>query len=190
MNKNSSLLFFALLLLCSHLNLSAQNSREEKMQQILDEIKAPEIPSYSAIITRYGAKPDGKTDAKPVFDKLIKMSARKGGIRIIVPPGEYFVNGPLHLDNNVCLDIQEGARIVFGSDPKKYLPVVFTSWEGTFLYNYSPFIYAYEKENVSIIGKGTLDGRSAETFATWRKEQKASHLLSREMYQNNTPFVR
>ena len=188
MNKKYSLLLFALALLCSNLNLCAQSTRLEKMQQILDEIKAPEIPVYSAKITRYGAKPDGKTDAKPVFDKLIKMSTRKGGIRIIVPPGDFFVDGPLHLESNVCLDIQEGARIIFGSNAQKYLPVVFTSWEGTFLYNYSPFIYAYEKENVSIIGKGTIDGSSSETFATWRKDQKESQMLSREMNHNNTPL--
>ena len=162
MNKKFSLLLFTLLLLVSNLNLGAQNSRQEKMQQILEKIKAPELPIYTAVITRYGAKPDGKTDAKPVFDKLINMSSRKGGLHIIVPPGEYFIDGPLHLESNVCLDIQEGACLIFGSNPEKYLPVVFTSWEGTFLYNYSPFIYAYEKENISIIGKGTIDGRSEE----------------------------
>ncbi len=188
MNKTYSFLLFAILLIGNSLTLLAQDTRQEKMQRILDEIKAPEIPTYSATITKYGAKADGKTNAKPAFDRLIAMAGRKGGIRIIVPPGDYFVDGPLHLESNVCLDIQEGARIIFGSNPEKYLPAVFTSWEGTFLYNYSPFIYAYEKENISIIGKGTIDGRSAETFATWRKDQKESQMLSREMNHNNIPF--
>ena len=188
MNKTYSFLLFAILLIGNSLTLLAQNTRQEKMQRILDEIKAPEIPTYSATITKYGAKADGKTNAKPAFDRLIAMAGRKGGIRIIVPPGDYFVDGPLHLESNVCLDIQEGARIIFGSNPEKYLLAVFTSWEGTFLYNYSPFIYAYEKENISIIGKGTIDGRSAETFATWRKDQKESQMLSREMNHNNIPF--
>ena len=29
----------------------------------------------------------------------------------------------------------------FSSEPAFYLPLVKTSWEGTFLQNYSPFIY-------------------------------------------------
>ena len=66
--------------------------------------------------------------------------------------------------------------------------MVFTSWEGTFLYNYSPFIYAFGKENISIIGKGTIDGNSANTFATWRQHQKESQALSRQMNHAGTPF--
>jgi hypothetical protein len=32
--------------------------------------------------------------------------------------------------------------------------LVFTRWEGTELMNYSPFIYAFEQENIGITGKG------------------------------------
>ena len=59
--------------------------------------------------------------------------------------------------------------------------MVKTSWEGTFLQNYSPFIYGYGLSNVSIIGKGTIDGNAATTFATWRKDQKKAQQLSRKM---------
>ncbi|HEU5133340.1 MAG TPA: glycoside hydrolase family 28 protein, partial [Pyrinomonadaceae bacterium] len=40
------------------------------------------------------------------------------------------------------------------------LPVVFSRWEGVELFNYSPFIYAFEQQNIAITGKGTLDGQS------------------------------
>lgn len=48
----------------------------------------------------------------------------------------------------------DGAIIKFDSNPKYYLPLVKTSWEGTFLYNYSPFIYGYNLHDISIVGKG------------------------------------
>jgi polygalacturonase len=64
------------------------------------------------------------------------------------------------LKNNVNLEIAEGARIKFSQNPKDYLPVVFSRWEGVEVFNYSPFIYAFEQRNIAITGKGTLDGQS------------------------------
>ena len=62
-----------------------------------------------------------------------------GGAHIVVPAGEYLLNGPIHFVSNVCLELQEGATLKFSSEPAFYLPLVKTSWEGTFLQNYSPF---------------------------------------------------
>ena len=76
-------------------------------------------------------------------------------------------------------EIRSGTRI---------LPaLVKTSWEGTFLQNYSPFIYGYQLENISIIGKGTIDGNAGSTFATWKSQQKKGQQLSRDMNHNETP---
>ena len=79
------------------------------------------------------------------------------------------------------LHLSENAVLRFGSDYKDYLPVVLTSWEGTLLYNYSPFIYAYKKKNIAITGKGTIDGEAQNTWAKWRAKQSNDQLLSREM---------
>lgn len=64
-----------------------------------------------------------------------------------------------------------------------------TSWEGTFLQNYSPFIYGYQLENVSIIGKGVIDGNAGSTFATWKSKQKKGQQLSREMNHKEVPVA-
>ncbi|MDR2906766.1 MAG: glycoside hydrolase family 28 protein [Bacteroidales bacterium] len=155
--------------------------------EILQRIKAPKVPEFTANITDFGGMGDSLFDNKAVFQKLFAMAEEKGGIHIVVPEGNYFVKGPLHLESNVCLDLQKGATLWFSSDPKDYLPVVKTSWEGTFLYNYSPLIYAYQKENISIIGQGTINGNAAETFATWRTLQNESQALSRDMNHTNVP---
>jgi polygalacturonase len=64
------------------------------------------------------------------------------------------------LKSNVNLHISEGATIRFSTNPDHYLPVVFTRWEGVECYNYSPLIYAFEQKNISVTGKGTLDGQA------------------------------
>ena len=89
--------------------------------------------------------------------------------------------------SNVCLEIQEGATLKFAPEPEYYLPAVKTSWEGTFLQNYSPFIYGYQLHDVSIIGKGTIDGNAMTTFATWRGLQKPAQQRSRDMNHAGTP---
>jgi len=35
-------------------------------------------------------------------------------------------------------------------------PLVLTRWEGVELMNYSPFIYAFEQENIAVTGEGTF----------------------------------
>ena len=95
----------------------------------------------------------------------IDRVAAEGGGRVAVPPGEHLTDGPIRLRSNIELHLEEGARIVFPDDPKKYLPAVPTSWEGVECLNYSPLVYAYGCTNVAITGKGTF----APKMGFWRK---------------------
>ena len=136
----------------------------------------------------FGAKGDGKKDCKPAFDKAMKAAAKsKTGMHLVVPAGTYRLCGPIHLVSNLCLELQEGAVLKFDSKPDHYLPTVRTSWEGTFCQNFSPFIYGFCLENVAIIGKGTIDGDAADTFAQWRKDQKPDQQLIRQYDHQETP---
>lgn len=147
---------------------------------IVNRISGATISEKIIQIKHFGAVADGKKDCCPAFAKAIKQAVRKGGARIVVPAGEYYLCGPIHLQSNICLDLQEGAVLRFSTDPTHY-PTVNTSWEGTYLYNYSPFIYAYEATNIAIIGKGCIDGNAATTFGTWKEKQRADLLESRRM---------
>ncbi|MDE5813750.1 MAG: glycoside hydrolase family 28 protein, partial [Muribaculaceae bacterium] len=147
---------------------------------ILTRIKGSRISDNSVCILDYGAKGDGVKDCLKAFEKAIRTADKFGGVHIVVPAGEYFMEGPLHLQSNVCIELEEGAVLKFTPDTKKY-PIVKTSWEGTYLSNYSPFIYGYGLHDVAIIGKGTIDGNAMSTFATWKPNQKPAQMRSREM---------
>jgi len=161
--------------------------RVAKRDSVLRLITGARQPGYTVDITRFGAKGDGKKDCKPAFDKAMKMAEKKGGARIVVPEGVYLVKGPIRFVSNVCLELSEGATLRFSPEPGYYLPVIKTSWEGTFLSNYSPFIYGYGLHDVSITGRGTIDGDASSTFATWRSKQKAGQTLSRDMNHREEP---
>lgn len=129
-----------------------------KMQDIIDAVKEPVFPNKKYSINEFGAIADGKFDNTQVFKKAILACAEKGGGVINVPAGKYYT-GPIHLDNNINLHLEEGAELLFSTNPKDF-PMVHTSFEGTELMNYSPLIYAYQKRNVAVTGKGTINGQA------------------------------
>jgi polygalacturonase len=174
------ILSFACLLACSNPSIK-ELSREEKRDAILKKIVPPKISATVLQISAFGAKGDSIHDNKSSFDKAMQESKANGGAKIVVTPGIYIINGPIHFVSNTTLELQKGAKLIFGTNAKDYLPVVPTSWEGTFLHNYSPLIYAYQVENVAIIGEGIIDGNGKEGFSQWYDLQKPSQQLSRKM---------
>lgn len=158
---------------------------------ILHVITGAPVASARATIdvTRLGARPDGRHDCLKAFNRAIaRASATPGGARVIVPAGRYLVRGPINLRSNVCLHLDSAAVIIFDPDPALY-PVVESSWEGTFVHNLSPMIRACDVENVAITGRGTIDGKAASTFATWRPHQARARSLSRHMNHTRVPLA-
>jgi polygalacturonase len=138
-----------------------------ELPQILKRIKPPVFPKRDFLVTQFGGVGDGQKDSTEAFQQAIAKCVAAGGGRVVVPAGT-FVTGPIHLKSNVNLHVSEGATIKFSRDPKKYLPVVFSRWEGVELMNYSPFIYALDQTNIAVTGQGTLDGQSGpEAWWPW-----------------------
>ena len=132
----------------------------QQLPALLARIKAPTFPNRDFKITDYGALADDKTDNTEAIRQAIAACNKAKGGRVVVPPGVW-LTGAIHLKSNVNLHVSEGATLKFIPDPAKYLPLVFTRWEGIELMNYSPLIYAFEQENIAITGKGTLDGSAS-----------------------------
>jgi polygalacturonase len=125
------------------------------------------FPGRDFDITGYGAAGDGAADCTQAFLRAIRACSRAGGGRVIVPQG-VFRTGAIHLLSNVNLHLCEGATLKFIPDPRLYLPAVYTRWEGVECMNYSPFIYAFGRENIAVTGAGTLDGQaSTEHWWPW-----------------------
>src|ERR1044071_1559076 len=144
-----------------------------RVPEILKRIKPPSFPDRDFAVTKYGAKGDGRVDNTEAFRKAVAACNKAGGGRVVVPAG-VFMTGAIHLKSNVNLHVSEGATIKFSQDPKAYLPLVFTRWEGMELMNYSPFIYAFEQQNIAVTGKGTLDGNGDEEH-WWFWKGQARH---------------
>jgi Tol biopolymer transport system component len=159
-----------------------------RADQIVRSIQRPVIPDRSYRLSDYGAAGDGITDNRPAFERAIAACSEAGGGRLVVEPGNYLINGPLHLKSHLDLHLEEGARIFFGSDPRAYLPVVLTSWEGTRCYNYSPFIYAFEVTDVAITGKGEIDGQGSDPWNGWKELQGPDQRLIRKMNNEEVPL--
>ncbi|MCF6130095.1 glycoside hydrolase family 28 protein [Flavobacterium sp. AS60] len=130
-----------------------------KMQDIVNSVKEPVFQNKTYLISDFGAVADGVFDNTQVFKKAIENCSANGGGIVKVSPGKYFT-GPIHLQSNVNLHLEEGAELLFSTNTKDY-PIVHTSFEGIELMNYSPLIYAYQKSNVAVTGKGTINGQAA-----------------------------
>lgn len=139
------------------------------LSQLRQHIRAPEFPDRDFPITDFGAIGDAGTDCTEAINNAVQACADAGGGRVVVPDGNYRT-ATVHLLSNVNLHITEGATLSFYTDPKRYLPRVFTRFEGVEYMGYSPLIYAYEQENIAVTGTGTIDGRAGvENWWSWKE---------------------
>ena len=141
-------------------------------EEILARIRPPVFPARDFEVTAFGAVADGAKDCSFALRRAIDACHAAGGGRVVVPKG-VFLTGPVHLRSRVNLHLAEGATLRFSRDPRHYLPLVFTRWEGVELMNYSPLVYAFEQQDVAVTGAGTLDGQADEEhWWPWKGREK------------------
>jgi len=147
--------------------------------------KRPVFPDKSVSIVDFGAQPGGTFINTTAINKAIREMSKSGGGKVIVPEGKW-LTGPIVLLSNVNLHLAEGAELFFSQDFSDYLPAVLTNWEGSEVYSYSPFIYAFEQENIAVTGKGVLNGQGKP----WWEQRKGKAFGNRklaEMNENEVP---
>jgi len=151
----------------------------------MPQLNRPVFPDRTVDIRDYGAVSDGKTLNTQAIAKAIESCAKSGGGRVLVPAG-IWLTGAVHLKSNIELYLDRDAVLRFSTNPKDYLPVVFTRWAGFECYNYSPLIYARDCENIAVTGQGNLDGQG-KPWWDWFKEQKRMSVELLEMGRTNVP---
>jgi len=135
---------------------------------IVRRIRVPKFASREFAITKFGAVGDGQAMCTDAIHKAIAACRSAGGGHVVVPAGR-FLTGAIRLQSGVNLHLAKNATLAFSGDALHYLPAVFTRWEGVELMNYSPFIYAFDVENIAITGSGTLDGQAGpDAWWNWR----------------------
>ena len=110
----------------------------------------------------YGAKGDGKTLDSPAIDRAIQACCEQGGGRVLLPAGRY-LSGSIHLKSNVELHLQAGCVIVAAPASMRAYDEAekfdFPEYQdGGHTYFHNSLIWAEGQENVSITGRGMIDG--------------------------------
>ena len=130
------------------------------------DVPVPAFPDRRFDVTQFGAKGDGKTLNTEAFAKAISACAQSGGGRVVVPAG-LWLTGPIVLQSNVDLHLEERAFVVFDPNLKHY-PLIETSYEGLQAYRRQSPISGRDLINVAITGKGIVDGSGQ----AWRPVKK------------------
>ena len=143
---------------------------------ILSRINPPRIPKVDFVVK------GGENDAHSSINSAITTAHDAGGGRVVLPAGKWQSNGPINLKSDVELHLSAGAMLRFSTNPDHY-PIVITKFEGTLLYNYSPFIRGYQLTNVALTGDSgsKIDGQGTKGFSTWRNKQSADQTALRGM---------
>lgn len=114
-----------------------------------------------------GAVADGKTLNTALIAKTIAELVKQGGGTLFFPAGTY-LTGPIELKSNITLDLESGAVLSFSDNFDHYLPYVEMRYEGVVMNSFHPLIYAYEAENITIKGRGVLNGNGKKWWmAAW-----------------------
>ena len=132
----------------------------------MPNVALPYIPDRQVLITDFGAKGDGGTLCTEAFGQAMQALAKQGGGRLIVPPG-IWLTGPIQFENNCELHVENGALVFFTTDFDAY-PMVETIYEGKKSTRKMSPLWAYEKHDVAITGKGSFDGQGQY----WRPSKK------------------
>jgi polygalacturonase len=151
-------------------NLMAQNSDSydtyKNVEFKMPKVNEPIIPNNTVNLKDFGAVNGGYILNTKAFADAIDAVSKKGGGKIIIPPG-IWLTGPIILKSNIELHAQTGALIKFSPDKSLY-PLIETSFEGLNTWRCISPIYGKNLENIAFTGNGVWDG-SGEV---WRQVKK------------------
>lgn len=129
--------------------------------------------SKDYVITKFGVGSDSTKLYTVAIQKIIDKAHKSGGGVIVIPKGVY-LTGALFFKPNTKLRLMQGA-VLKGSDNIANYPLIPSRMEGKKLDYYAALINAYQVNNFSITGPGTINGngfRFWESFWAYRDSMR------------------
>lgn len=117
-----------------------------------------------------GADSRGVESCTRLINQTIEKASSEGGGTLYFPAGVY-LTATIQMKSNITLHVESGATLRFSDRFEDYLPFVKIRWEGTVMNTLSPLIYARDADNLTITGRGTLDGNGFKWWS-WEKETR------------------
>jgi hypothetical protein len=121
-------------------------------------------------ICESGAVGDGRADDTEAIQNAIDLCSDEGGGKVLCPAGSYSIR-PLVLRSNVNLHLQENALLRGSANPEHY-----RNWKSRNIdadhvpYNSRYLIVAENERNISITGRGVIDGQGPAHYDTFKKD--------------------
>lgn len=114
-----------------------------------------------------GAVGDGVTLDTKAIQAAINACSQAGGGKVYLTNGK-FLSGTLYLKDNVTIYLEAGAVLLGSADINDY-PVTIPGFRSyTDNYTDKSLIYAEKVKNISIIGRGTIDGQGTSFKGKWK----------------------
>lgn len=121
-------------------------------------------------IRELGAVGDGRADDTEAIQNAIDLCNSEGGGKVLCPAGIYSIR-PLILRSDVNLYLEENALLRGSANPEHY-----SDWKSRNInpdhipYNSRYLIIAESERDISITGRGVIDGQGPAHYDTFKKE--------------------
>ncbi len=148
--------------------------------KIIRETEMPHIPDHRFYAAEFGIRKNSALLQTGALQKAIDTISASGGGRLILPEGKYRT-GALQLKSSVDLHLEDpGTVLSFAAEEiEKNYPLVYSHWEGTPCYNYSPLLYALRAHDIAVTGTGILDG-GADDLHWWNWHHQMENAWSED----------
>lgn len=152
-NNHMKRILIVLAVLTCILDVRAQNRFDGLYAGLPLDLSSPELPAIPDTrvnLADCGVKGDGVTLCTDAFRTAIAELSAAGGGHLDVPAGVW-LTGPIVLASHIDLHLEAGALVIFTPDKHAYV-------DGELKNRVNPCFFAQKCTDISITGKGILDG--------------------------------
>jgi polygalacturonase len=132
------------------------------------------LPSKNFDVRKFGAKGDGATYDTEAIQKALDECGKANGGTVIFTPGIY-LSKPLTLRTMTTVLLEEGATLLASPQQSDFLKDGGDWLKAKSGGDFIPFIRGSELTDVTLAGKGTIDGNGA---VWWEEAEKARQKVS------------